>query len=123
MAHRGYRDLRVFQLSYQLAIEVFKATKGFPAEEKYSLTDQLRKSSRSVPANVAEAWKKRKYPKSFVNKLIDAFGEAGETEVWIDTSRDCGYLTREYHAYFAEKYDEVSRMLNGMITQPEKFCH
>lgn len=123
MAHRGYRDLKVYQLSYQLAIEIFRATLEFPAEERFSLTDQLRRSSRSIPANLAEGWKKRKYPRSFVNKLIDASGEAGETEVWIDMSRDCGYLTDEKYVHFSNKYDEVNRMLNGMINKPERFCN
>ncbi len=121
--YRGFRDLKVFQLSYQLALEVFEATKGFPKEEKYSLVDQIRRSSRSVPANIAEAWYKRRYPKSFVSKLVDSSGEAGETEVWIDFSADHGYLIQERKLHLLEKYDEVNKMLGSMIKQPEKFCH
>lgn len=121
--YRGYRDLKVFQLSYEAALEVFEATKTFPREERYSLVDQMRRSSRSVPANIAEAWYKRKYPKSFVSKLIDSAGEAGETEVWVDFSCDHGYLSNEMKNTLLQKYSEVNKMLNSMINQPEKFCH
>ena len=89
--YNGYRDLKVFQLSYSLAMEIFEITKSFPKEEKYSIVDQIRRSSRSIPANIAEAWKKRNYPKMFVSKIIDAAGEAGETEVWLDVCKDAGY--------------------------------
>ena len=115
--------MKVFQLSYMLALEIFELTKGFPKEEKYSLIDQIRRSSRSVPTNIAEAWYKRKYPKSFVSKLIDAAGEAGETEVWIDFSFDHSYLVKDKRDYFFSKYGEVGKMLNSMINQPEKFCY
>lgn len=121
--YKGFRDLKVFQLSYQLALSVFEVTKGFPKEERYSLVDQIRRSSRSVPANIAEAWYKRRYPKSFVSKLTDSSGEAGETQVWIDFSADHGYLSTEERTELLEKYNEVNRMLNSMINQPEKFCH
>lgn len=82
--YRGFKDLKIYQLAYKLAMEIFEESKMFPREEKYSLTGQIRRSSRSVPANIAEAWKKRKYKKAFVSKLIDAFAEAGETEVWLE---------------------------------------
>ncbi len=120
--YNGYRDLKVYQLSYQLALEIFELSKAFPKEEKYSLTDQIRRSSRSVPTNITEAWYKRIYPKSFVSKLIDAAGEAGETEVWIDFSFSHSYIDKEKQAYFLEKYNELNKMLNSMINQPEKFC-
>ena len=84
MKYNGYKDLKVFQLAYKLAMDFFKITKAFPREEKYSIIDQIRRSSRSIPSNIAEAWKKRLYPKMFVSKLIDAAGESGETEVWIN---------------------------------------
>jgi four helix bundle protein len=86
--YHGYRDLKVYQLAYQLALEIHEITKSFPKEEKYSLTDQIRRSSRSIPTNLAEAWKKRRYEKAFISKLIDCAGEAGETEVWLDFSKD-----------------------------------
>ncbi len=120
--YKGYRDLKVYQLSYQLALEIFELTKAYPKEEKYSLTDQIRRSSRSVSANITEAWYKRRYPKSFVSKLIDAAGEDGETEVWIDFSSSHSYIDKGKQAYFLEKYNELNRMLNSMINQPEKFC-
>ena len=118
----GYRDLKVYQLSYQLALEIHQVSKEYPKEEKYALTDQIRRSSRSVPANIAEGWKKRRYQKMFVSKLVDAAGEAGETEVWLDFSRDFGYITQDKHTELINKYDEVNRMLYGMIDKPEKFC-
>ncbi len=120
--YRGFRDLIVYQLSYNLACEIFEITKSFPKEEKYSLTDQIRRSSRSVPSNIAEAWSKRRYPKSFVNKLVDSDGEASETTVHLDFAKDHGYIDLKKHKYFIEKYEEVSKMLNSMIKTPEKFC-
>jgi four helix bundle protein len=120
--YRGYRDLKVYQLSYALAMDVFRETRSFPVEERYSLVDQLRRSSRSIVANIAEAWKKRRYEKMFVSKLTDCSGEAAEVEVWLDFSLDCGYLTKDKHEHFVARYDEVSRMLYSMIDQPEKFC-
>jgi len=103
-------------------MEIFEITKSFPKEERYSLTDQIRRSSRSVPANISEAWKKRIYPKMFVSKIVDAAGESGETEVWLDISKDSGYLSIEKYEDFISAYDEVNRMLFGMIEKPEKFC-
>jgi len=117
----GYKDLKVYQLAYQLALDIFNMTKTFPAEEKYSLTDQIRRSSRSVPANIAEAWKKRPYEKAFIAKLIDAAGEAGETEIWISFAKDFGYIREEQYEEIASKYDEVNRMLYGMIEKAGKF--
>ena len=122
MNYRGYKDLRVFQLSYKLAMDIFEITKSFPKEEKFSLTDQIRRSSRSVPANIAEAWKKRYYPKMFVSKIIDAAGEAGETEVWLDISKDSKYMSIEEHKEMMDGYDEVNRMLYAMAEKPDKFC-
>ena len=122
MNYRGYKDLKVFQLSYKLAIDIFEITKTFPKDEKFSLTDQIRRSSRSVPANIAEGWKKRSYPKMFVSKIIDAAGEAGETEVWLDIARDTAYISIEKNKELSDGYDEVNRMLYGMVEKPEKFC-
>ena len=119
---RGFRDLIVYQKSYALAWEIFEITKSFPKEEQYSLTDQIRRSSRSIPSNIAESWAKRIYPKVFVNKLTDALGEENETEVWLDFSRDCNYITSQQHDDLIQKYDEVRRMLISMINTPEKFC-
>lgn len=120
---RGYRDLKTYQLAYTLALEIHAITKTFPAEEKYSLVDQIRRSSRSVPANIAEAWKKRRYKKSFISKLTDSSSEASETEVWLDFSKDLGYFKESKYNDLIERYDEVSRMLVGMIENAGKFCH
>jgi four helix bundle protein len=118
----GYKDLKLYQLAYQLALDIHEITKGYPKEEKYSLTDQIRKSSRSVPTNLAEAWKKRRYEKAFLSKIVDCAGEAGETEVWLDFSKDFGYISNEQHTDLTERYEEVNRMLYGMIDKPYKFC-
>ncbi|MBW1716659.1 MAG: four helix bundle protein [Deltaproteobacteria bacterium] len=120
--YRGYRDLKVYQMAYQIALDIHQVTKTFPKEEKYSLTDQIRRSSRSVPANLAEAWKKRRYEKAFISKLIDCAGEAGETEVWLDFSKDFGYLKGDQYKKLMQRYDEVNRMLYGMIDKADKFC-
>ena len=121
MEYKGYRDLKVYQQAYKLAMAILEITKTFPKDEKYSLTDQIKRSSRSIPANIAEAWKKRQYPKMFVSKIIDAAGEAGETEVWLDVAKDAGYLSLDKHGYFMTEYDEVNRMLYAMAEKPEKF--
>ena len=121
--YRGFRDLKVYQLSYQLAVAIFQVTKAFPKEEKYSLVDQIRRSSRSVAANISESWGRRKYPKSFVSKLIDSIGEADETTVWLDFSKDFKYINIEKYDSLIQKYNEVCKMLNSMINQPEKFCY
>lgn len=116
-----FRDLKVYQLSYKLAMEIFHISKKFPKEEKYSLTDQIRRSSRSIPANIAEAYRKRQYPKHFVSKLSDSDSELAETIVWLDFSKDCEYINEKEHGYFINKYEEVGKMLGGMINKSEKF--
>ena len=122
LGYGGYKDLRVYQLAYQLALDIHEMTKEFPKEEKYSLADQIRKSSRSVPTNLAEAWKKRRYEKAFVSKTVDCTREAAETEVWLDFSKDFGYISNEQDTDLTERYEEVNRMLYGMIDKPRKFC-
>jgi four helix bundle protein len=119
----GFRDLIVYKLSYQLAVEIFELTQSFPKEEKYSLTDQVRRSSRAIPALIAEAWSRRRYLKSFRLRLIDSEGEGSETTVWLDFALDHSYITKNQHEHFIKKYDEVCKMLNSMIDHPEKFCH
>src|SRR5574341_2203245 len=119
---KGHRDLKVYQLAYKMAMEIFQVSKGFPKEEKYSLTDQIRRSSRSVAANIAEGFRKRQYPKMFVSKLADADGEATETQVWLDFARDCEYLPHEQHTEFIKSYEEVGKMLGTMMSMPEKFA-
>lgn len=119
--YQGFKDLKVYQLSYKLSMEIFQVSTNFPREEKYSLTDQVRRSSRSVPTNIAEAYRKRIYPKHFISKLTDADAECSETLVWVDFAFDCGYINKEQHRYFNRKYDEVGKMLGSMIRTPEKF--
>jgi four helix bundle protein len=118
---KGHRDLKVYQSAYKLAMDIFNASKSFPKEEKYSLTDQIRRSSRSVTANIAEGFRKRQYPKLFVSKLADADGEATETQVWLDFARDCEYLSPQIHAELVKGYEEVGKMLGTMMSMPEKF--
>ncbi len=102
-------------------MEVFFLTKTFPKEEVYALTDQIRRSSRSVPVNIAEGYRKRMYPNHFRSKMTDADAEASETTVHLDFSKDCGYITPEKHADLVKCYNEIGRMLGGMIEHPEKF--
>ncbi|MBV6392690.1 MAG: hypothetical protein KPEEDBHJ_01914 [Anaerolineales bacterium] len=118
---KGHRDLKVYQLAYKLAMEIFKESKVFPKEEKYSLTDQIRRSSRSIAANIAEGFRKRQYPKMFVSKLADSDGEATETQVWLDFAKDCEYLQPEKHEELIKGYEEVGKMLGAMMSMPEKF--
>ncbi len=118
---RGHRDLKVYQLAYKLAMEIFHETKSFPKEERYSLTDQIRRSSRSVAVNIAEAFRKRRYQNMFINRLSDADAESTETQVWIDFSFDCGYLPQDCYEQLMKRYEEVGKMLGSMIATPEKF--
>ena len=104
-----------------MAMEIFNESKTFPKEERYSLTDQIRRSSRSVVANIAEGFRKRRYPNMFISKLADADSEATETQVWLDFARDCGYLSQKRHDELTAGYEEIGRMLGGMIAHPEKF--
>ena len=117
----GHRDLKVYQLAYKLAMEIFNLSQQFPTDERYSLTDQIRRSSRSVAANIAEGFRKRQYPNMFVRKLADSDAEATETQVWLDFARDCGYLSLENYKQLTTRYEEVGRMLASMIAHPDKF--
>lgn len=117
----GYRDLKVYQLAYETAKEIFEITKRFPSEEKYSLTDQIRRSSRSVCVNIGEGYRKRKYPKHFSSKMSDADAECAETQIWLDFARDFNYIEPELRDRIYSKYEEVGRMLGGMIENPDRF--
>ena len=118
---RGHRDLKVYQLAYKLAMEIFHDSKIFPKEERYALTDQIRRSSRNVAGNLAEAFRKRRYPNMFVNKLSDSDAEVAETQVWLDFSHDCGYLSKERYEQLTKGYEEVGKMLGSMMATPGKF--
>ncbi|PYL07135.1 MAG: diversity-generating retroelement protein bAvd family protein [Verrucomicrobia bacterium] len=111
------KDLRVYKLGYVLAMEIFELTKTFPSQEKYALTTQIRRSSRSICLNLREAWAKRRYEAHFVSKLTDCDGENGETESALDFAKDCGYISAKEHESLARKCAEIGRMLNGMITK------
>ena len=102
-------------------MEIFKETKSFPRDEKFSLTDQIRRSSRSVASNIAEAYRKRQYPKMFVNKFADSDSEGAETQVWLDFAKDCRYLDHKRYNDLTNGYQEVGRMLGGMMQNSEKF--
>ena len=119
---KGHRDLKVYQLAYTLAMEVFRLSRTFPREELYSLTDQIRRSSRSVAANIAEGFRKRRYPNMLVSKLTDCDAEATETQVWLDFAFDCGYLSKENRDQLTSGYEEVGKMLSGMMANPVKFA-
>lgn len=108
-------------MAYRLAMEIFHLTQSFPKEETYSLTDQIRRSSRSVCSNIAEAYRKRRYPKHFTSKITDADGEASETMVFLDFAPDCGYIGAELHQSLSERYGEVGKMLGSMAEHPERF--
>jgi len=115
------KDLKVYKEAYALAMEIFELSKGWPPEEKYSLTDQIRRSSRSVCGNLREAWSKRRYEAHFVLKLTDCDGENAETDTWLDFARDCTYLTQEAYRRLAERCAEVGKMLGGMLNNPAPF--
>ena len=117
----NYNKLKVYQLSFQKAMQIFALSRLWPPEERYALTNQIRKSSRSVCGNIAEAWRKRRYPAHFVSKLSDSDAEAAETEVWLDFAIKCGYLNIEVHKELRRDYDYICRMLYLMMKNPEKW--
>lgn len=116
-----HNDLIVYQKAFSAAMEIFHISKKFPSEEKYALTDQIRKSSRSVNANITEAWRKRRYEKSFVNKLNDADGEAAETQNWLDFAFACEYIDKETYLDLYKKYDEVLAIIVSMTINSKKW--
>lgn len=118
----SFRDLNVYKLAVELQQEIFVLTKRFPKEELYSLTDQLRRSSRSIGANIAESWQKRRYPAHFVSKLSDADGEQAETQHWLDTSLECKYISAKEHALLLARCKAIGRMLGKMMAEPESWC-
>jgi four helix bundle protein len=119
---RSFRDLRAYQQARIEANRVFEMTKTFPKDEKYSLTDQIRRSSRAVKSMIAEAWGHRRYPAAFVSKLTDAIGEANETQSWLDDALDCGYINPSQHQDFDAAWQSIGGMLNSMILRADDFC-
>jgi four helix bundle protein len=118
---RSHRDLDVYRRAFAAAMTVFRHSKEFPRAETYSLTDQIRRSSRSVNANISEAWRKRRYEAAFISKLSDAETEAGETQTWLEFAVACGYLDRAQGAALNDTYEEIIRMIVAMITSPSKW--
>ena len=115
------KELDVYKKAYALSMRIFELSKGWPTEERYSLTDQIRRSSRSVCTNLREAWAKRRYGAHFISKLTDCDGENSETDTWLDYARDCGYVSVTAHVELAKEVDCVGRMLGSMLTKPESF--
>jgi len=114
-----HRELEVYQKAFDAAMKIYELSKSFPKEETYSLTDQICRSSRSVCANLAEAWRKRRYEAAFISKLSDVEAEAAETQVWLEFAVKCKYLNRDEAAALYKTYDEIIRTVVGMITHPE----
>ena len=118
---QNFRDLTVYIKSYNLAMYIFEITKKFPPEEKFALTDQVRRSSRSVCRAIGEGYRKRQYPKYFINKMSDADMENTETQISIDFALSCGYITKEENIEVRVRSEEVGKMLNHMIENPERY--
>jgi len=118
---RSHKELEVYQLAYKSSMDIYHLTKSFPKEEIFSLTSQIRRSSRSVSANISEGFRKRRYEKAFVSKLSDSEAEAAETQVWLDYSLDCGYISQTEHQKLFNEYDNILGKLVNMILHPEKW--
>ncbi len=116
-----FKDLLAYKKSFDLAMQVFETTKNFPKEETYSLTDQIRRSSRSVTANISEAYRKRRYPKHFISKLSDSDAENAETQTWLEFSLACKYIDQDTFNRLNNLSKEVGNLINYMIRNPEKF--
>lgn len=119
---KSFRDLKVYKLSRQLSEIIFETSKKFPKEEMFSLTDQVRRSSRSIGAQIAEAWGKRKYERHFVSKLTDSDAEQLETQHWIEIALDCSYISKELANHLLELCGSIGKMLNSMMNKSASFC-
>jgi len=121
MAARNYKETKVYKLAFEQAMDILEISKTFPKEETYSLTDQVRRSSRSVCTNLAEAYRKKRYPAHFVSKVTDSDSENSETGVWFDFSLACKYIPQQKHEKMVLRNDEIGRLLNHMINNPDKY--
>ena len=121
MMIRSAKDLDVYKKAYSLSMEIYRQSKSWPVDERYSLIDQIRRSSRSVTANLREAWAKRKYEAHFISKLTDCDGENSETDTWLDYAKDCEYITVEMHKSLSEDCAAVGSMLGSMLKNPTSF--
>jgi len=119
---KHFRDLQVYQFAFNSAMRIFEITKAFPSEERYSLTDQIRRASRSVCSNLSEAWRKRKYKAVFANKLTDSMQEASETQCWLEFALACEYIKKELFDELDSEYERIIKMLNSMEMNADKFC-
>ena len=119
---KSFKELEVYKLARELAREIFQKSKSFPKAEQFSLTDQIRRSSRSVGAQIAEAWGKRRYEKHFISKLTDADGEQLETQHWLETANECKYLEYDETDQLIKKYESIGRMLQTMVDKSSSFC-
>ena len=117
----SFRDLNVYKKALELQQVIFEITKRFPKEEIYSLTDQVRRASRSIGANISEAWQKRRYQAQFLSKLSDADGEQSETQHWLQTAHSCGYISEKEHEDLTQRYKGIGSMLGKMMNNPEKW--
>lgn len=116
-----YRELLVYQKSFELAMDIFQVSKGFPKDERFSLTDQIRRSSRSTVANIAEAYRKRRYQKHFVSKPSDCDAENAETQTWLLFAFSCNYIKEEHYAHLLRKSEEIGKLIFYMMNNPHKF--
>lgn len=116
-----FKELLAYKKSFQLAMEIFEISKSFPSEEKYSLTDQIRRSSRSVSANISESYRKRRYVNHFISKLTDSDAENSETNVWLEFSLQCNYINKDTYDNLNNKSLEIGKLINYMINNPNKF--
>jgi four helix bundle protein len=116
-----FKELLAYKKAFDLSMKIFELSKSFPKEEKYSLTDQIRRSSRSVCANIAEAYRKRRYPKHFISKLTDSDGENSETNTWLDFALACKYISDNDYNNFSNQSKEIGKLINYMINNPDKF--
>lgn len=119
---KHFRDLEVYLFAFRAAMKILKITKNFPPDEKYSIVDQIRRSSRSVCSNLAESWRKRKYNAVFVNKLTDAMQEASETQSWLEFALACKYISNVIFTDLDNEYEKIIAMLNSMEMNSDKFC-
>lgn len=122
MIIRSFRDLNVYEMAREHARKIFEISKSFPKEERYSFTDQIRRSSRAVTAMLAEAWARRRYRGAFVNKIDESLGEAMETQAWLDHSVDCHYITSSQFRELDGGWQSIGAMLNRMIERADDFC-
>ncbi|MBN2862467.1 MAG: four helix bundle protein [Bacteroidales bacterium] len=120
-AIKSHKELIVYQFAFKASMKIYNISKEYPKEEIYSLTSQIRRSSRSVCSNIAEAFRKRRYEKAFVSKLSDSEGEAAETQVWLDYSFECGYMQNEKYQELINEYEKIIGMLVNMLKRPDKW--